>query len=690
MVDFGETARAKGAPLEAGEPVTVVPDEYEETDSLRAVQAPAAAPVPVTVLPDEPVTVLPDGYEEPQGEDEAASDSLLGQTLGGRYRITSFIGAGGMGSVYCAEHIQLQKTVALKVLNAQMAAHREAALRFEREAMVSARIQHPHVVSATDSGRLPDGSLYLVLEYVAGRTLRELIDAEKRLPLPRALAIGAQIADALGAAHRAEIVHRDLKPGNVMLLNHDGNPEFVKVLDFGLARVVGEASGGEPLTRTGSVFGTPEYMAPEQARGEAVDHRADLYALGVILYELIGGRQPFQAPELVAILVKHVQEPPPPLPADIPAPIAEYVLALLEKSPDRRPGDARQVAKALRRLAPATTSLSTAPPRSDVAPSRSDVASSRGGGDLVPAAPARSAGALGLAAWRALASGSGRVLAELGVQLRERFLPWLGTTLSTLSALAVVLVRRGVVLLSGRSRIFWRNAGVGLALFLAPILLWALWPDPVSEDVRDRARQGEVAAMTAIAQVPERKRSAQTQLALALGYLQSGKLADGLEALERALDDDSDLADQPEVIAGVRRAVEDAETRERALELAATGLGRAGVDLLFDVWASTPEKTAATRGARRWLDTDSVRERASPALLVALQIREVKGCEAALELLPRVIDVADDRSLLPLKRFQSTSGCGFLGFEDCYPCLRKDDALERAVAEVGERPAPKF
>ncbi len=632
----------------------------------------------------EPVTVLPEEEGEASG---SASGSLLGQTLGGRYRVSSLIGSGGMGAVYRAEHVQLQKTVALKVLNAQMAAHREAALRFEREAMVSARIQHPHVVSATDSGRLSDGSLYLVLEFVSGRSLREVIDEEGRLTPARAFAIGAQIADALAAAHRAEIVHRDLKPGNVMLLLQEGNPEFVKVLDFGLARVVGESGGApaEPLTRSGSVFGTPEYMSPEQARGEAVDHRADLYALGVILYELLSGRPPFQAPELVAVLIKHIQEPPPPLPPDIPAAMAEVVLSLLDKSPERRPEDARQVAKTLRRLAPPVATFSTAPPRSD--------ATSLDRGGVRPRAPGtlrQIEAALGKIPWGELARRPGPWLSRAMQRLASHTPAWLRPR--ALLERSRASLRRVPEAFPPGSWVFWRNAGLGMALaLLAIVLVMALWPDSVSEELRDRARQGEPEAIVEIARVPERKRTAQTQLALGLGYMSSGQIEPGLDALALALEAEPELAGDVELQRAVRRAAEDAGSRDRALELAATRLAAGGVDLLFDVWVSTPGKTPATRAARKWLDTDSVRAAASPAARLALEIRDVKGCAAARELVARAADVGDARSLRSLQRFQAKTGCGFLSLEDCYPCLREDgDELEQAIAKVSQRPAPKF
>jgi serine/threonine protein kinase len=592
--------------------------------------------------------------------------ALIGQTLGGRYRVTSLIGSGGMGAVYRAEHVQLHKTVALKVLNAEMAAHREAALRFEREALVSARIQHPHVVSATDSGRLADGSLYLVLEYVAGKSLREVVDAEGRMNPARALNICAQIAEALAAAHRAEIVHRDLKPGNVMLSIEEGNPEFVKVLDFGLARLSGEPSHtGEPLTKSGSVFGTPEYMSPEQARGEVVDHRSDLYALGVILFELLSGKAPFSAPELVAVLIKHLQEPPPPLPADVPAQIAEYVALLLEKQPARRPSDALQVAKALRRMAPRPT-FSSAPPAPP--PVRSE---QRGLRQRAAQTVIGLRGAVRRVDFRSVASRSGGVLRRVW-GLSVSTVRWFRADKTSASRRA------------GPPRYVWLFALVALG-----VAAWAAWPSSNNE-LNARARQGEPEALGRLAAVPATKRPARASLALASGYLTAGDFSRALDAIAGALDADADMARDPELGRAVRRAVDHEATRERALELAAKRLGPTGVDLLFDVWSATLAKTPATRSARKWLDTPEVRSRASASTALALDLRETKSCLAVLELLPGATRDGDNRSVAPLKRFQSETGCGFLKLEDCYPCLRGDDALDQAVAAAGERPAPSF
>ena len=242
------------------------------------------------------------------------TDSRVGTVLAERYRIDSLLGEGGMGRVYAAEHVLMRKRLAVKVLHRELTTVPEVVARFEREAMAAANIDHPNVAAATDFGKLVDGAVFLVLEYVQGRNLRDEIAAGP-LPLERALHIGRQIASALASAHALDIVHRDLKPENVMLVEKAADPDFVKVLDFGIAKVpIGETqdgSSGKPITKVGMVFGTPEYMAPEQALGQAVDGRADLYALGVILYEMLAGIRPFSSKSQVGILGQQLSKPPP-------------------------------------------------------------------------------------------------------------------------------------------------------------------------------------------------------------------------------------------------------------------------------------------------------------------------------------------------------------------------------------------
>jgi len=265
----------------------------------------------------------------------ASGPLVLGEILADRYRIDELLGDGGMGVVYRAEHVHMKKRVAIKVLHQQWSAFPEIAARFEREAIASGNIDSPHVAAATDFGRLPDGRLFLALEFVEGRTLRGIV-SEGPIPEGRALAIARGIASAALAAHKQGIVHRDLKPENVMLTPRDGESDFVKVLDFGVAKV-GEVEGAanSGLTQAGAIVGTPDYMSPEQALGQSLTLTSDIYSIGVILYEMLSGRCPFLG-EAVVVLRGHVYEDPPELPPEISPKVRALVLqAMQKKSTDR-------------------------------------------------------------------------------------------------------------------------------------------------------------------------------------------------------------------------------------------------------------------------------------------------------------------------------------------------------------------
>ena len=291
--------------------------------------------------------------------DPALTETRLtaGTIVADRYRIESLLGEGGMGVVYLAEHIHMRKRVALKVLLAEWSNLPEVVARFEREAIAAGKIEHPNVARATDFGRLDGGSFFLVLEHIDGKTLRDVV-GEGPLGLDRAVHIARGVALAIGAAHAEGIVHRDLKPENVMLIDHGGDPDFVKVLDFGIAKVDGFGGGdnenqtsdvsSKPLTRVGSVIGTPDYMSPEQAFGQAIDLRSDLYSLGVILFEMIVGTPPFQG-SAVTVLRQHVTAPVPALGAAGAADprVEAIVRKLLEKEPAGRFASARDLVMAL-------------------------------------------------------------------------------------------------------------------------------------------------------------------------------------------------------------------------------------------------------------------------------------------------------------------------------------------------------
>jgi serine/threonine protein kinase len=288
-----------------------------------------------------------------QPDPSPEGDPWIGRVLGGRYRLEVLLGSGSMGRVYRAEHVLMHKPLAVKILNAEHAKSPELVARFEREAIAAANIEHANVVAATDCAKLEDGTVYLALELIEGKNLRAEI-ARGALECRRALHIARQIAAGLAAAHAKNIVHRDLKPENVVLVEKEGDHDFVKILDFGIAKLAPE-SGKSPLTRVGVVLGTLDYMAPEQALGQSVDHRADLYALGTVTYEMLCGVCPFEGESSSAILALQLKKAPPPFGERVPglvvpAGVEALVMKLLAKDRNDRPQSASSVAAELERL----------------------------------------------------------------------------------------------------------------------------------------------------------------------------------------------------------------------------------------------------------------------------------------------------------------------------------------------------
>ncbi|MBI3072680.1 MAG: protein kinase [Deltaproteobacteria bacterium] len=276
------------------------------------------------------------------------ADALLGRIIDGRYRVVTRIGEGGMGTVYKVEHVHIGKFMALKILRREFSASADVVRRFRREAQAASRLSNVHTVAVFDFGRSAEGALYIAMEWVEGENLLTLLSKEGPFPWRRVAKIGLQLAISLSEAHEKGIVHRDLKPENIMVVRTKEGGEFVKILDFGLAKVVELDSQGEVITAHGNIVGTPYYMAPEQIKGDDVDPRADIYSLGAVLYRLLCGDPPFYAKSPIAVLQKHLNEPLPPLRdrmsgRELPDALEALVHQALEKDRDRRPGNAEEL-----------------------------------------------------------------------------------------------------------------------------------------------------------------------------------------------------------------------------------------------------------------------------------------------------------------------------------------------------------
>ncbi len=276
------------------------------------------------------------------------TDPMLGHTLDDKYRLDAQLGVGGMGTVYRARHLLIDRPVAVKVLNPRFVEDEAARTRFQREARAAGRLQHTNAVTVTDYGQTEDGYVYIVMELLEGRTLRDILAKEAPLEAARSVSLMLQVSAAVAAAHEAGIIHRDLKPANIFIVQRAEVPSLVKVLDFGIAKLAAESLEEDEvkaLTQVGAMIGTPRYMSPEQCDGAELTPAADVYSLGVILYEMLTGTVPFSGSTPLAIAMKHTSElprRPREFVASIPPALEDVVLHALEKRPQDRPANAAE------------------------------------------------------------------------------------------------------------------------------------------------------------------------------------------------------------------------------------------------------------------------------------------------------------------------------------------------------------
>ncbi len=583
-----------------------------------------------------------------------------------------------MGAVYVVEHIAMRKRMALKVLHREMSGNAEVLARFEREAIAAAHIDHPNVVAASDSGRTDDGTFFMVLEYIEGRSLRSALD-QGAFTEARAISLMKQMTSAVARAHELGVVHRDLKPENVMLVARDGG-EQVKVLDFGIAKLQGElgvssAKPGVPLTQLGVVFGTPEYISPEQALGRPVDARADLYALGVILFEMLSGRRPFEADEPVRLLLMHANDPPPPLSMLAPGASPEVgaiVARLLQKDPDARFPDAKALAAALDALVPSET------------PSATSVSAPMSNPRLLSGQQAAVSGVAPTVAGTmppATAPGLGVQVATLHAKLPPQLRAIRPAALAGIAAavLVVPLLVIGIVVAThaGRSP---ASSASGTAPTPKPPPTERSIDD---DDVATASASGSAALERLATKAPKDPRILH---ALVVAYTHEDKHDAAMGAVRRWATADPTAGKSPDVENAILAAATGTPADlDAAIDVMEGPLGSDGVDLMLDLLAKPGVANATKTRLNKSLAKPEVRAHASPAAALAIDLKATKTCDARYAMLDRVKEIGDAHSLVTLKAMRSTNGCGFLGMNDCWSCMRKDSALDDTIATVEAR-----
>jgi len=585
-------------------------------------------------------------------------DSLIGTVISERYRVDALIGEGAMGRVYRGEHVLMKKRVAIKLMHRELSSVPEIVQRFEREAHAAAHIDHPHVASCTDFGTLPDGTVFLVLEYVEGRPLSALIE-EGPLRLDRALEIGLQIALALESAHQSGIVHRDMKPDNVLLVERDGGRDFVKVLDFGIAKVqTAAAVGDRPITQVGLVYGTPEYMAPEQALGQEVDARADIYALGVMLYELLTGQRPYGGP-VTGLLGQQLSQPIPLMKdragVTVPPGVEAFVRQMLMTDVNSRVGTAREVIEKLRILIQAT---SGDPARRRMLSSHLDdprlLATTNASEPHPPsrrASDRRRGKGRGILLTLALA-GLGGGGAVFGLTYLEQANP--------------------------------PKASVAPTLPPGDVVEPSATQNDLAEET-EAARAAGVEALLALSQKHPAEGSIFAVLSVELAKAE--KYDEAVEAARHALELDPRLNEHKAIRGALYRAAQSGKATSAAFRLLEGPMGIEGADIIYDISVADGVKPRIRTQANQFLQSESVRAVASPGLLLLIDLTraESQTCSAVLSVVERAPLQGDMRAIPRLRALEARNGCGAGKKDDCYPCLRDGGLLTFAIDTIQKR-----
>jgi serine/threonine-protein kinase len=607
---------------------------------------------------------------ELDAEAQARAVSSVGRVISERYRVDDLLAMGGMGAVYRGTHLLLKKRIAIKILHPGIENLPELVTRFEREAIAGAHVQHPNVAAVTDFGTLEDGSYFLVLEYVKGRTIHQAIKRGGAFAPARAAKIARQIASALAAAHAIGILHRDIKPRNIMLAE---GSEDAKIIDFGLAKVPVEAisaaadrlsrvsilgrgsalsvrgsSAGDRLTVEGMIFGTIAYLAPEAALGmDAVDERSDLYALGIVLYEMLAGKHPFEAIDATELFKQQRFAVPPPIAerapgVTVPAALEAVVMRLLDKAPDLRYPSGTAVVEAID--AAMLAAGAEAPPGSTIEAEDTDPVAEVGT-PLTPLTPETSVA-------------PEAPVSTTGSQARARA----ERTRVVVGGMLFFALGVGGMLLVAHARAPERAAAVKPAMSVARA---ASAPDP-----------GPSASASTSVSVGKAPAPAADSLPLRITLTKSARLRDwgrAGDALVALVDADPAALRRNEVAVAARdvtAALERESGAEKLFAALAKGPDDAGLDVLYDIVQSKGGSHAAER-ASEILRQDAVLLRATPALRIAFRLREA-SCVDKIPLFDVAAKEGDGRALVVME----TQGRA---------CFKKSRELDSGLKELKER-----
>jgi tetratricopeptide (TPR) repeat protein/predicted Ser/Thr protein kinase len=606
-------------------------------------------------------------------------DPLADTIIGERYRVLGRIGEGGMGTVFRVEHVHMKKVLALKLLRGEFSNVPDAARRFEREAQSASRLNHANIISVTDFGHGAGGELFLVMEYVAGEALSDVI-AKGRLDPQRACNIACQILRALEHAHAEGVVHRDLKPANVMLVKDPDPrlPETVKILDFGIAKMTQARGGDEPLTRGMMIFGTPAYMSPEQAAGQEADHRADLYSCGIILYEMLAGRKPFADEDLVKLLGMQITAPPPRFAetaadAHIAPAVEAAVMRVLEKDRSKRFATATEFREALERASTDVAELGA----------RFAAESVRKG---------LTAGAQLWAKWPAVKAALKRAWQKTG-EAKTRVDGWAHPVLEHVPEKLRRFVVPGVLVLLLMVLLLARG---GAPKKVAALKQEPPKPKPVAVELKSPIKhieetmakgsfaEARVLIMQQISAHPNEGR-----VRYLLGNLEFAdkNAAAGLQAYEEALRLDPGLRGDAALLVNIRSELNDKKVGYAALEMLVKQVGKPAADILADL-ATDDRRAEFRRYAREGCEMLGCIKKVDLVASYVLDLQQGRSCEERREAVQKLGELGDARAVEPLKKARSErrSVLGGIFSASGNACISKD--IDAALTALGAPPPP--